>query len=212
MASSPRPAASPGLRMAIDFGPLVVFFLVNMFTPGPQLAKILAATAAFMVAMFVAMAVSWWKTRHISPMLWIAGAFVLVFGGLTLYFHDSTFIKMKPTVVYALFAIILGYGLATKKPLLQMLLETAYPGLSERGWRLLTINWTFFFLGMAVLNEIVWRTVAPGATDDLSSWAAFKLWGVIPLTLVFAVLNIPMLLKHGLQLEKPEDTPIPPEG
>ena len=212
MASSPRPAPSPGLRMAIDYGPLIVFFLVNSFTPGPQLARILAATAAFMVAMGVAMGVSWWKARHISPMLWIAGGFVLVFGGLTLYFHDSTFIKMKPTVVYALFAIVLGYGLATKKPLLQMLLETAYPGLTPKGWRLLTINWTIFFVGMAILNEVVWRSLAPGPQDDLTSWAAFKLWGAIPMTLVFAMLNIPMLLKHGLQLEKPEDAPIPPEG
>lgn len=192
--------------MAIDYGPLAVFFLVNSFTPGPQLARILAATSAFMVAMFVAMAVSWWKTKHISPMLWIAGALVLVFGGLTLYFHDETFIKIKPTIVYAMFAIILGYGLLTRKPLLQMLLEAAYPGLSERGWRLLTINWALFFAAMAVLNEVTRRML------EWDNWVTFKTWGVIPLTLVFAMLNIPMLLKHGLQLEKPEDTPIPPEG
>lgn len=212
MASTPRPAPSPGFRMAVDYGPLIIFFLVNGFVPGEPIERIFAATAAFMLAMGLAMALSWWKFRHISPMLWIGGAFVLILGSLTLYFHDSTFIKMKPTAVYSLFAVALGYGLVSGKPLLQMLLENAYPGLSAKGWRLLTINWAAFFVVMAVLNEIVWRTYAPGPQDDLSTWAAFKVWGVIPLTFVFALLNIPMLLKHGLQLEKPVDAPIPPEG
>ena len=212
MASNPRPAPSPLLRIAIDYGPLIVFFVVNWLAPEPQLSKIFAATTAFMVAMGVAMGASWWTTRHISPMLWISGALVLVFGSLTLYFHDATFIKMKPTFVYAAFSVVLAYGLATRKPLLQMLLEAAYPGLTAKGWRLLTINWSVFFAFMAVLNEIVWRYLAPNPTDDLTSWAGFKLWVAIPLTLVFAMLNIPMLLKHGLQLEKPEDAPIPPEG
>jgi intracellular septation protein len=198
--------------MLIDFGPLAVFFLVNWLAPGPQLARILAATAAFMIAMGAAMALSWWKTRHVSPMLWISGLLVLVFGGLTLYFHDATFIKMKPTIVYTMFAVILGYGLITDKPLLQMMLESAYPGLSAKGWRMLTLNWAVFFVAMAILNEVVWRTVAPGATDDLTKWAAFKFPGVPIITLVFALLNIPMLMRNGLQLEKPQDAPIPPEG
>lgn len=208
----PKPLSS-GLRMLIDFGPLAVFFAVNSFAPGNDpLGRILAATGAFMVAMGAAMGLSWWKARHISPMLWISGALVLVFGGLTLYFHDATFIKVKPTIVYTIFAVILGYGLVSGKPLLQMLLQTAYPGLSKRGWKLLTINWAIFFVAMAVANEVAWRTLAPGPTDDLTKWAAFKFPGVPIITLVFALLNIPMLLKHGLQLEKPEDTPIPPEG
>jgi intracellular septation protein len=201
-----RAPASPLLRMAIDYGPLVVFFLVNAFAPGPKLSRIFAATAAFMIAMAVAMGVSWWRARHISPMLWISGALVLVFGGLTLYFHDEVFIQIKPTIVYSLFAVVLGYGLIARKPLLQMLLETAYPGLSAKGWRLLTINWTGFFIAMAVLNEAMRRML------DWDQWVTFKTWGVIPLTLVFAMLNIPMLLKHGLQLDKPEDAPVPPEG
>ena len=206
MTTDTKPAASPGLRMLIDFGPLVTFFAVNSFAPGAQFERIFAATAAFMVAMGAAMALSWWKTRHISPMLWISGALVLVFGGLTLYFHDQTFIQIKPTIVYSMFAVILGYGLVAKKPLLQMLLETAYPGLSARGWRLLTINWTLFFALMAVLNEVM-RYVL---TWD--QWVSFKTWAVIPMTLVFAMLNIPMLMRHGLQLDKPEDVPLPPEG
>lgn len=204
--ADPKPAASPLFRMLIDFGPLIVFFAVNAFAPGIQLQRILTATVAFMIAMGVAMALSWWKARHISPMLWISGALVLVFGGLTLYFHDQTFIQIKPTIVYAMFAIILGYGLVTGKPLLQMMLETAYPGLSPQGWRLLTINWTLFFAAMAVLNEIMRQAL----TWD--QWVTFKAWAVIPLTLVFAMLNIPMLLRHGLQLDKPENAPLPPEG
>ncbi|MHA6719557.1 septation protein A [Sphingomonas sp. RS6] len=203
---APRPPLSPGLRMALDFGPLVLFFAVNSLATGPALARALTATVAFMVAMTIALAVSWWKTRHVSPMLWITGLLVLVFGGLTLYFHDQAFIQMKPTFVYAMFAVILGYGLIANKPLLQMLLEQAYPGLSARGWRLLTINWAGFFVAMAVLNEGMRHLL------DWDEWVTFKTWGVIPITLIFAVANVPMLLRHGLQLDKPEDAPLPPEG
>jgi intracellular septation protein len=198
--------ASPLLRMAIDIGPLAVFFLVNFLAPGPGIARLLAATAAFMIAISVAMAVSWWKTKHISPMLWMSGALVLVFGGLTLYFHDDFFIKIKPTIIYCLFALFLGYGLISKKPVLETLLGTAYPGLSNRGWRLLTINWLVFFLVLAAANEVVRLNFS----SDV--WAAFKFPGVVIVTFVFAAANIPMLMKHGLQLEKPIDAPIPPEG
>jgi intracellular septation protein len=199
-----RPAPSTGLRMAIDYGPLAIFFAVNFLTPGPALARVLAATGAFMVATIVAMIVSRVKTGHISAMLWMSGALVLVFGGLTLYFHDETFLKMKPTIVYAMFAAILAFGLATGRPLLQGLLGAAYPGLSGEGWRKLTRNWALFFLFMAVLNEIVWRST----TWDV--WVSFKLWGAVPMTLVFAMANVPMLMRHGLKLG--EDAPPVPPG
>ncbi|MDF7776754.1 septation protein A [Sphingomonas sp. AOB5] len=202
--ASTRPEVSPLARMAIDIGPLIVFFGIYLLAGGPDLERLFAATAAFMIAMCAAMALSWWKTRHISPMLWISGGLVLVLGSLTLYFHNEAFIKMKPTFVYLLFALILGYGLATRRPLLSLVLGTAYPGLSERGWRLLTINWTAFFVVMAILNEVVWRTTSTGF------WASYKLWGAIPLTLVFAMANIPMLMKHGLQLDEPKEPPVPP--
>ncbi len=193
--------------MLIDFGPLAIFFLVNTFGPGPQLARVLAATAAFMVAIFIAMGLSLWKTKHISPMLWISGVLVLVFGGLTLWFHDETFIKVKPTIVYTMFAVVLTYGVIAGKPLLQMLLESAYPGLTAKGWRLLTINWAVFFAAMAILNEIVWRT------QSWDFWVGFKLWGVVPLTLLFAAGNIPMLLRHGLSTDgEIIDKALPPEG
>lgn len=202
-ATKPR-ELSPGLRMAVDFGPLAIFFIVNSLADGPKLIKVMMATSAFMVAIAISMVVSRVKAGRISPMLWISGGLVFVFGGLTLWFRDETFIKMKPTIVYAMFAIILAYGAATGKPLLKLLLETAYPGLNETGWRKLTINWIGFFTFMALLNEAVWRT------QSWDFWVGFKLWGAVPLTLLFAIINIPMLMKHGLSDGK--EAPLPPEG
>jgi len=201
MSTPPKPA--PALRMAVDYGPLVVFFLVNFMTPGLTIVRVITATIAFMVATVIALLVSKLKLGSISPMLWMTSVLVLVFGGLTIYFHDERFIKMKPTFVYAMFAGVLTFGLATGRPLLQSLLESAYPGLTPKGWRQLTINWAIFFAFMAVLNESVWRNT----TTDF--WVAFKLWGAIPLTLIFAFANIPMLMKNGLQLGS--DLPVPPE-
>ena len=178
----------------------------------PALARIVLATVAFMVAMVMAIAVSWWKTRHVSPMLLISGALVLVFGGLTIWFNDQRFIQMKPTFVYAILAAVLGFGLATGRPLMEQLLGTAYPGLSEPGWRKLTINWVWFFVVMAMGNEAVWRVARDmlGATEGWDAWAIYKVWIVIPATLIFAVANLPMLMRHGLKLG--EDAPLPPEG
>jgi len=201
---SPNTAPDPTLRMAIDFGPLIVFFAVNFLVGGAQITRVLAATVAFMVATAVAMGVSRWKTGHISAMLWLSGVLVLVFGSLTIYFHDETFIKIKPTIIYLMFASVLTFGLVTGRPLLQLVLGAAYPGLTPRGWRLLTINWAIFFTVQAALNEIVWRN----ASWDF--WVGYKLWGVIPMTLLFAIANLPMLMKHGMQVGEP--APLPPEG
>lgn len=220
--------ANPGLRMAVDYAPLVVFFLVNFLAPAEPMmrlvaqfsgflsgmerlgaiviARVICATGAFILATIVAMIVSRVKLGHVSPMLWISGVLVVVFGGLTIYFHDPRFIQMKPTIVYAAFAAVLLFGLATGRPLLQGLLGTAYPGLSADGWRKLTRNWMVFFLAMAVLNEVVWRST------NWNFWVGFKLWGAIPLTLIFAFANIPMLLKHGLQTGDKAVTDLPPEG
>ena len=188
-----------GLGFALDFGTLLVFFLVNSFAPEPQLFKILAATSAFMVAMIVALIVSWIKMGKISPMLWVSGGLVTVFGAATLWFQNETFIQIKPTIVYLIFATVLIFGMWTGRPLLKMLLGTAYPGLSDNGYRKLTINWTLFFVASALLNELVWRT----QTWDF--WVGFKLWGMLPLTFIFAIANIPMLMKEGLNLEGDED-------
>lgn len=199
---------SPLGRMAIDFGPIIAFFATNSLLPSDwaSLRRVMAATAVFMVATIAAMIYSRWKTGRISPMLFMSGALVMVFGGLTLWFHNDTFIKVKPTIVYSMFAAILAFGLATGRPLLKMLLESAYPGLTAEGWRKLTINWTGFFVAMAILNELVWRN------SDFNFWLGFKVWGAIPLTLLFAIVNIPMLLKNGMADPGEQTPPVPPEG
>jgi len=185
-------------KLLIDLGPLLVFFLANFFAPVPALAKIFVATGAFMVAMVVAMIFSALRYRRISPLLWFSGVMVVVMGGLTIWLHDRTFIQMKPTIYYTLVAGLLGFGLATGRPLLQQVLASTYPGLSEEGWKKLTRNWAIFFAFMAVLNETVWRNTS------WDFWIGFKLWGALPLTFLFAAVNIPMLLRHGLMREDAE--------
>jgi intracellular septation protein len=203
--TSEQRTASAGAKLAIDLGPLLVFFLVNGFAPVPGMVKIFYATGAFMAAMLIAMMISYFRYRHISPMLWFSGAMVLVLGGLTIWLHNETFIKLKPTIYYAIAAGLLLFGLLTKRNLLQAVLGSAYPGLSQRGWEILTRNWVLFFVAMAVLNEAVWRNTS---TDF---WVSFKLWGALPATFVFALANVPMLMRHGLQLETgKEEPPIPP--
>jgi intracellular septation protein len=189
----------PGARLAIDLLPLVVFFAANYWK------GIFAATIAFMVAISAAMLVSLFRYRHISPMLWFSGAMVIVLGGITIWLQDETFIKMKPTLLYVAIASVLGFGLATGRNLLKAVLGSAYPGLSERGWTLLTRNWLVFFLGMAVVNEAVWRT---SSTDF---WVGFKLWFFLPATFIFALANVPMLMRHGMQMEEARgEPPVPP--
>jgi intracellular septation protein len=205
MIESEQRRASPGVKLAIDLGPLLVFFVVNWFAPVPSVLKIFYATGAFMAAMLIAMLISQVKYRHISPMLWFSGIMVLVLGGLTIWLHNETFIKIKPTIYYLVAGGLLLFGLLSRRNLLQMVLGSAYPGLSEQGWRLLTRNWILFFAAMAIVNEAVWRTTS---TDF---WVAFKLWGALPATFVFALANVPMLMRHGLQFEKgKEEPPIPP--
>jgi intracellular septation protein len=205
MKESEQKLASPGAKLAIDLGPLLVFFLVNGFAPVPSMLRIFYATGAFMAAMMVAMLVSQIKYKHISPLLWFSGVTVVVLGGITIWLHDETFIKIKPTIYYAIVSGLLLFGLYTKRNLLQMVLGSAYPGLSEHGWRVLTRNWALFFIAMAIINEAVWRNT----TTDF--WVSFKLWGALPATFLFAIANVPMLMKHGLQLETgKEEPPVPP--
>lgn len=197
-----RPGA--GATLAIDYGPLVVFFLTNFFAPVPHLLRIFFATGAFMVAMLVAMAFSYLRYRRISPMLWFSGFIVLVLGGLTIWLHQEWFIKIKPTLYYLVIAALLGFGLYTGRNLLKTLLGGSYPGLSDQGWRLLTRNWIGYFLFAAVLNEAIWRTTS---TDF---WAASKLWLFVPMTFLFGAANLPMLMRHGLTLEEPVKDAAPP--
>jgi intracellular septation protein len=236
MSARPQPAAAPsaGTKLALEYAPLVVFFLVNFLIPGDVarrlvalftaslasvermeallVARVIVATAAFVVASAISMALYRWRFGRISAMLWISGGLVVVFGGLTMYFHDPKFIQMKPTIVYAMLAGLLVFGLRTGRPLLQELLGSTYAGLSDSGWRKLTVNWAWFFAAMAVLNEAVWRgaAAAMGSTRGWDLWAIYKVWVVIPATLLFAVANVPMLMRHGLRLG--DEAPVPPEG
>ncbi|MEJ7776384.1 MAG: septation protein A [Sphingomicrobium sp.] len=182
-------------QLLIDVGPILVFFAVNFFAPVPSALKIFVATGAFMAAMVAAMIYSAIRFRRISPLLWFSGVLVVVMGGVTLWLHDQTFIKIKPTLYYLFVAALLGFGLMTGRALLKNVLGSAYPGLDQEGWRKLTRNWALFFVAMAVVNEAVWRN---SSTDF---WIGFKLWGALPLTFLFAAANIPMLLKHGLTRE-----------
>jgi intracellular septation protein len=192
-------------RLLMDLGPLLIFFLVNFLTPGPQLVKIITATIAFMIAMVVVMLISVMKYRHISPLLLFSGVMVLVLGGLTVWLHNDTFIKLKPTIYYVTVASLLIFGMLTGRNLLKAVLGTAYPGLSDHGWKLLTRNWAAFFLIMACVNEAVWRN----STTEF--WIGFKLWGFLPATFIFAIANVPMLMRHGMQLETAkEEPPVPP--
>jgi intracellular septation protein len=179
-------------RLLIDLGPLLVFFVANFLAPVPGPLKIFVATGAFMIAMIGAMLLSQIRYRTISPLLWFSGIMVVVLGGITIWLHNETFIKIKPTLYYSLVAALLAFGLMTGRPLLKSVLGSTYPGLDESGWKKLTRNWALFFVFMAALNEAVWRNTS---TDF---WIGFKLWGAIPLTFLFAAANVPMLLRHGL--------------
>src|SRR5512139_1991764 len=132
-------------RVAIDIGPLLVFFLVNFLAPVPSAIKIFVATGAFMAAMVAALVFAAIRYRYVSPLLLFSGVMVVVLGGLTIWLHNETFIKVKPTIYYALVAALLTFGLATGRPFLKLVLGSAYPGLDEEGWRKLTRNWAIFF-------------------------------------------------------------------
>lgn len=176
------------IKLAFDLGPLVVFFAVN------GLYGIFPATAAFMCAIILALVGSRLLLGNISPMPVVTAVLVMVFGGLTLFLQDETFIKIKPTVLYVLFAVLLLAGLAFKRLFLQLLMGEAIQ-MTEEGWRILTYRWVGFFVCLAVMNEIVWRTTS---TDF---WVGFKLFGLLPLTLLFAALQIGLMRKHALDPE-----------
>ena len=204
MPANAKPQLNPLLKLALDMGPLILFFFANsrpaLFMPfvGPFLpaavagekAGIFVATAVFMVAILVALAVSYALTRHLPVMALVTAVIVVVFGSLTLVLHDDTFIKMKPTIIYVLFGVLLLGGLWLKKPLLAMVFDSVFD-LTEEGWRKLTLRWALFFLALAVLNEVIWRT------QSTDFWVNFKVFGVLPLTFIFAALQFPLLQKYA---------------
>jgi intracellular septation protein len=175
---------NPIFKLTLDIGPLALFFAAN--------AKfgIYAATGSFMVAVLIALVISYALTRHIAIMPLVTAAIVLVFGGLTLILHDDLFIKLKPTIIYVLFGGTLLAGLAFGKPFLSILFDQMFH-LTAEGWRKLTWRWVWFFFALAILNEIVWRT----QTTDF--WVSFKLFGVVPLTFLFGALQMPLITKYS---------------
>jgi len=175
---------NPILKLVLDLGPLVLFFAAN------ARFGIFAATGVFMAAILIALAVSYAMTRHVATMPLVTAVIVLVFGSLTLVFHDELFIKLKPTIIYLLFGGTLIGGLAFGKPLLGMVFDQMFH-LTAEGWRKLTWRWALFFFALAVLNEIVWRNFS---TDV---WVSFKLFGVVPLTFLFGALQYPLLMKYS---------------
>jgi intracellular septation protein len=179
---------NPMLKLALDIGPLVLFFFAN------SRFGIFTATAVFMSAILIALAVSYYLTRHVAVMPVVTAVIVLIFGGLTLILHDELFIKVKPTIIYILFGGTLLGGLLFNKPLLGMVFDSVF-SLTDEGWRKLTIRWALFFFALAVLNEVVWRT----QTTDF--WVNFKVFGVVPLTMLFGALQVPLVTKYSA--EKP---------
>lgn len=187
-APTPPKTMGKGVKLAVDFGPLILFFVVYMR------AEIFTATIVFMVATVVAAGVSYALTRHVPVMLVVTLVIVLVFGGLTIYLHDERFIKMKPTMVYALFAAVLLGGLVFGKALLSHVFDFAFQ-IDQAGWRKLTLRWGLFFIAMAILNEFVWRNFAE------STWVTFKLIGFPAVTFLFAMAQMPLMMRHGLEEE-----------
>jgi intracellular septation protein len=184
MATTAKPQLNPLLKLVLDLGPLILFFVAN------SRYGIFAATATFMVAVVAALIVSYVMIRRLPIMPVVTAIIVLVFGGLTLVLHDATFIKVKPTIIYALFGAVLLGGLYFNKPLLGVVFDSLF-NLTDEGWRKLTRRWALFFFVLAVLNEIVWRS----ASTDV--WVDFKVFGVMPLTFVFAALQAPLLKKYS---------------
>jgi intracellular septation protein len=176
----------PVLKLGLDLGPLLLFFFAN------SRFDIFVATATFMVAVLVAIVVSYVLTRHLPIMAIVTAIIVLIFGGLTLFLHNDTFIKVKPTIIYVLFGGVLLGGLVFNKPLLGTVLDSMFQ-LTEEGWRKLTLRWALFFFALAVLNEIVWRTTSTNV------WVDFKVFGVMPLTFVFGALQVPLLRKYSIE-------------
>ncbi|MFJ5488367.1 septation protein A [Hansschlegelia beijingensis] len=174
----------PVIKLAMELGPLVVFFIAN------SRSNLFTATALFMGATVISLAASWLLTRRLPIMPLVSGVVVVVFGGLTLALQDELFIKLKPTIVNLLFAGALFGGIAFGKPLLEVVFDQAF-NLTHEGWMKLSLRWAWFFVFLAAVNEVVWRT----QTTDF--WVAFKVWGIMPLTMIFAMAQAPLLQRYS---------------
>jgi intracellular septation protein len=187
---------NPRLNAAIEYGPLAVFltayYLGNRYLD--DIGAILAATAAIMVATVVALLVAWFVQRRVPKVPLISGGLLMLFGGLTLWLQDPVFIKMKPTIVYLLFSAVLLGGIAMGRPLLKPLLGKAWQ-LDDKGWFRLTVRFGLFFMAMAGLNELVWRT------QSTDFWVSYKVFGTMGLILVFTMTQVGLIHRHQIQAE-----------
>ena len=182
--AAPNPGV-PLLRIASDLGPLILFFATFEFY------GIFVATAVFMAAVLATLGFGYWRERKFLPMPLFTAVLVLIFGGLTLYLKNDMFIKMKPTVLYAFFGVLLIGGLSFNRLFIKYVFAQAFE-LSETGWRKLTWRWGLFFVTLAGLNEAVWRNFSTAI------WVDFKVWGIMPLIFLFALAQTPLVLKHQL--------------
>jgi intracellular septation protein len=183
---------NPLLKLALDLGPLLIFFAAN------GMAGIFVATGVFMAAMSASIALSFVIERKISPVALVTFALVLIFGGLTLWLSNDIFIKVKPTILYVMFAAVLAGGLFADRLLIKYVLGQSV-ALPDNAWRALTWRWSAFFLALAAANEYMWRNF------DTDTWVAFKVWVVFPSTLIFAVLQTPYIMRH--QIESDHSSP-----
>ena len=181
---TPKAQLNPALKLVLDLGPLLLFFAAN------SRYGIFVATALFMAGIVSALGVAYALTRHLPLMPLVTAVVVVVFGTLTLVLHDELFIKVKPTIIYVLFSGALLIGLAFGKSLLGVVFDSVFH-LTEEGWRKLTLRWGLFFLALALLNEVVWRT------QTTNVWVSFKVFGVVPLTFLFAALQYPLLTRYA---------------
>lgn len=189
-----RDPAPKWLKPTVDFGPLVVFFGAY------YIAGLMAATGALMAATVIALGLSLAIERRVPVMPLVTAAIVGVFGGLTLWLNDDTFIKIKPTIVMSLLAAVLLGGLAIGRPLLKPLLGAAWP-MNDKGWRSLTFRFSLFYVALAVLNEIVWRT------QSEEFWVTFKVFGITGLTLIFAIAQAPLMTRNKISDAPETETP-----
>jgi intracellular septation protein len=183
---------NPLAKLALELGPLVLFFFANAYADRFGFVdnqRIFAATGLFIAATLVSLAIHYVLVRKLPIMPLVSGAVVVVFGGLTLFLQNELFIKLKPTIVNSLFGLTLLGGLYFRKPLLQIVLDSVFE-LTDEGWRKLTLRWAIFFFVLAILNEIVWRT----QTTDF--WVSFKVFGIMPLTIAFALAQTPLLMRY----------------
>ncbi len=194
------------LNLLVDYGPVVVFFLVyRYFSPDDredaigEVLAVIKGTGAFMVAAVIALIVSKLKLGRISPMLWLSTALIVFFGAVTIFLRDPFYIQVKPTVIYLLFGLALLGGYMRGKALLKILLEAAFEGLSDKGWMLLSRNWGVFFLGLAALNEAFRHFLSFGG------WLETKLYVFLPLSFLFTFAHMPMLMRHGLGANSKEE-------